>query len=70
MKRNDPVASGKLSKKAENEVHRMENEMNSVLYRPYREAGFPDVGPVSRWMIRMRARIFRRVDARLDCRPR
>jgi len=36
----------------------MENEVNSVLYRPYREAGFPDIGPVSRWMIRMRDRIF------------
>jgi oligopeptide transport system permease protein len=54
----DPDGSGSDVKKAENEVHRMENEVNSVLYRPYREAGFADVGPVSRWMIRMRARIF------------
>jgi oligopeptide transport system permease protein len=45
-------------KKAENEVHRMENEVNSVLFKPYREAGFPDIGSVSRWMIRMRDRIF------------
>ena len=54
----DSDADSKDVKKAENEVHRMENEVNSVLYRPYREAGFPDIGPVSRWMMRMRARIF------------
>ena len=54
----DPEGTGNGAKKAENEVHRMENEVNSVLYRPYREAGFPDIGPVSRWMIRMRDRIF------------
>ena len=33
-------------------VRRMENELNSVLHRPYREAGFPDLGAVSRWMVR------------------
>src|SRR3954470_1483083 len=48
-------------RKAESEVHRMESEVNSVLYRPYREAGFPDIGPVSRWMIRMRDHIFGRL---------
>jgi oligopeptide transport system permease protein len=57
-KRAASTDSGKGIKKAENEVHRMENEVNSVLYRPYREAGFSDVGPFSRWMIRTRARIF------------
>lgn len=54
----DPKGTGSAVKKAENEVHRMENEVNSVLYRPYREAGFPDIGPVSRWMVRMRDCIF------------
>lgn len=54
----DSDGSGKGAKKAESEVHRMENEVNSVLFRPYREAGFADVGPISRWMIRMRVRIF------------
>ena len=49
---------GKEVRKAESEVHRMENEVNSVLFRAYREAGFPDIGPVSRWMIRTRAHIF------------
>src|SRR4051794_14128407 len=48
----------KALKKAENEVHRMENEVNSVLYKPYREAGYADIGPVSRWMVRIRDRIF------------
>ncbi len=41
-----------------NEEQRLHNEMQSILYRPYRDAGFPDVGPVSRWMIRMRSRLF------------
>jgi oligopeptide transport system permease protein len=50
--------SSKEVKKAESEVHRIENEVNTVLYRPYRQAGFPDIGPVSRWMIRMRDRLF------------
>jgi len=54
----DSEPDSKAVKKAENEVHRMENEVNSVLYRAYREAGFPDIGPVSRWMVRMRAHIF------------
>jgi oligopeptide transport system permease protein len=54
----DPEGSSKALKKAESEVHRMENEVNSVLYRAYREAGFPDIGPVSRWMVRSRAHIF------------
>src|SRR5205807_1299720 len=52
------VVDSKALKKAENEVHRMENEVNSVLYRAYREAGFADIGPLSRWMIRTRAHIF------------
>src|SRR5690349_18640643 len=54
----DSDPDSKAVKKAENEVHRMENEVNSVLYKAYREAGFADIGPVSRWMVRMRARIF------------
>jgi oligopeptide transport system permease protein len=53
-----PEGKSKAVKKAENEVHRMENEVSSVLYRAYREAGFPDVGPASRWMVRMRYHIF------------
>jgi oligopeptide transport system permease protein len=57
-KQADPDGSGNDVRKAENEVHRMENEVNSVLYRPYREAGFPDIGAVSRWMIRTRDRVF------------
>ena len=28
------------------------------MQRPYREAGFPDLGPVSRWMVRTRYRLF------------
>jgi oligopeptide transport system permease protein len=58
VKRANPYGNIDAVKKAENEVHRLENEVNSILFRAYREAGFPDVGPVSRWMIRMRAHIF------------
>jgi oligopeptide transport system permease protein len=54
----DPYGTGSAVKKTENEVHRLENEVDSVLYRAYREAGFPDIGAVSRWMIRCRAHIF------------
>jgi oligopeptide transport system permease protein len=53
-----PSHPGREAKAAENDVLRMKNEIKSVLHRPYREAGFPDVGPVSRWMIRARARLF------------
>ncbi len=34
------------------------NERRNILLRPYREAGFPDVGLVSRWMIRTRSHLF------------
>lgn len=54
----DSEGKDKAVKRAESEVHRMENEVNSVLYRAYREAGFPDIGPVSRWMVRMREHLF------------
>jgi oligopeptide transport system permease protein len=43
---------------AEREVRRKESELSSLLHRPYRRAGFPDMGPVSRWMVRMRYRLF------------
>jgi oligopeptide transport system permease protein len=44
--------------KAENEVERKANELNSILLRPYRDAGFPDIGAISRWMVRTRYRVF------------
>jgi oligopeptide transport system permease protein len=34
------------------------NERRNILLRPYREAGYPDVGLVSRWMIRTRSHLF------------
>ena len=33
-------------------------DRHNVLLRPYREAGFPDLGPVGRWMVRTRYRLF------------
>lgn len=34
------------------------NERQNILLRPYRNAGYPDIGLVSRWMIRTRSRLF------------
>ncbi|HJQ81744.1 MAG TPA: ABC transporter permease [Lacipirellulaceae bacterium] len=43
---------------AERDVRRKENELSSLVHRPYRQAGFPDMGPISRWMVRTRYRLF------------
>ncbi|HEX3601683.1 MAG TPA: ABC transporter permease subunit [Lacipirellulaceae bacterium] len=43
---------------SKSEVKRLQNEMQSILYRPYRDAGFPDVGLITRWMIRTRSQVF------------
>lgn len=36
----------------------LSNEMSNILQRPYRTAGFPDLGAVSRWMVRTRYQLF------------
>lgn len=43
---------------AEQLVRRGANVLDSILLRPYRDAGFPDIGPISRWMVRARYRLF------------
>jgi oligopeptide transport system permease protein len=48
----------KLATAEGRDVNRLKGEMENDLLRPYREAGYPDVGPVSRWMIRVRYRLF------------
>jgi oligopeptide transport system permease protein len=40
------------------EVARKKRALEDIVLRPYREAGFPDIGPVSRWMVRQRFRVF------------
>ncbi|MCI0332915.1 MAG: ABC transporter permease [Planctomycetes bacterium] len=35
-------------------IRRMSNELSNILQRPYRNAGFPDLGAISRWMVRTR----------------
>lgn len=40
------------------DLKRLKNEMENILLRPYREAGYPDVGAVSRLMIRVRYHLF------------
>lgn len=37
---------------------RLIDSIEDVLQKPYRSAGFTDMGPLSRWMTRMRLRIF------------
>jgi len=36
---------------------RLSNELSNILQRPYRDAGFPDMGATSRWMVRTRYRL-------------
>jgi oligopeptide transport system permease protein len=40
------------------EIRKKTRELEDIVQRPYRDAGFADLGPVSRWMVRMRYRLF------------
>jgi oligopeptide transport system permease protein len=42
---------------AEEQLQRKITEMESILLRPYRDAGFPELGPISRALVRARYRI-------------
>ncbi len=44
--------------RAADEVRKKTNELEDIVQKPYREAGFPDLAPLGRWMVRMRYRIF------------
>lgn len=39
-------------------LFRLDAEVDDVVQAPYRQAGFPELGPVSRWMVRMRHSLF------------
>jgi oligopeptide transport system permease protein len=39
-------------------VRRKTNVLESILLRPYRDAGYPELGPISRGMVRTRYRLF------------
>jgi oligopeptide transport system permease protein len=43
---------------AEAAVRRESNELKNIVQRPYRDAGFPELGAVSRWMVRTRYQLF------------
>jgi oligopeptide transport system permease protein len=43
---------------ADNAVRKKSREFEDILQRPYRDAGFPDLGPFSRWLVRVRHRLF------------
>jgi oligopeptide transport system permease protein len=43
---------------SEQQLKRKESEIESILLRPYRDAGFPEIGPISRWMVRARYKRF------------
>jgi oligopeptide transport system permease protein len=40
------------------EVKREKTELENIVQSPYRTAGFPQLGPLSRWMVRLRSRLF------------
>jgi oligopeptide transport system permease protein len=46
------------SNAAADEVRRKQRELEDIIQRPYRDAGFPDMGPLSRWMVRARYKLF------------
>jgi oligopeptide transport system permease protein len=43
---------------AEEEVRKRYRELEDVIQRPYRDAGFADLGPMARWLVRTRYRLF------------
>lgn len=43
---------------AKNDVKKKTRELEDIVLRPYRDAGFADIGPVSRWLVRCRYRLF------------
>jgi oligopeptide transport system permease protein len=43
---------------AQREKRLKQTELHNLVLRPYREAGYPDLGQVSRWMVRIRYRLF------------
>lgn len=43
---------------AAEEAAKKAREIEDVVQRPYRDAGFADLGPLGRWMVRMRYRLF------------
>jgi oligopeptide transport system permease protein len=43
---------------AERVVRRKAAELRAIVLRPYRSAGFPDLGPLGRWLVRTRYRLF------------
>ena len=48
----------KLSSADKSEANKIKLEMENILLRPYRDAGYPTVGAISRWMIRVRSHLF------------
>ncbi|MEX2316786.1 MAG: ABC transporter permease [Pirellulales bacterium] len=40
------------------EVQKTARELDDIARRPYRDAGFPDIGPLGRWMVRLRYNLF------------
>jgi oligopeptide transport system permease protein len=39
-------------------LYRKHAEVSDTIQAPYRNAGFPELGPVSRWMVRLRFKLF------------
>jgi oligopeptide transport system permease protein len=57
--RRSPGVRGRETRaQREDEVRRKSRELEDIIQRPYRDAGFADLGPLGRWMVRTRYRLF------------
>jgi oligopeptide transport system permease protein len=52
------IAADERGKDVREEIRRKRRELEDIVQRPYRDAGYPDLGPVSRWMVRTRYLLF------------
>jgi oligopeptide transport system permease protein len=58
LRRSTASESAKAQSEAEQKVRNQHNELTAIIQRPYPDAGFPDLGAVSRWMVRTRSWLF------------
>jgi oligopeptide transport system permease protein len=58
LKQRTAGTDGNELEAAEEEVRKRHRELEDIVQRPYRDAGFADLGPVARWLVRTRYRLF------------
>jgi oligopeptide transport system permease protein len=54
LSRSSSASSAEVVDAADIALRQKHNELSNILQRPYRDAGFPDLGGISRWMVRTR----------------